>query len=112
MKKETRAALLGSIKKWEKIVLGTGADNGEQNCPLCKLYINHACQGCPVAEKTGDVFCDGSPYEYFIVAYHEEKEKLLGGQWHWGLRDPHVVIGPKSQKAAIQEYNFLVGLLP
>ena len=39
MNRKTLTALKGSIKKWEKIVAGTGSDNGYQNCPLCALFV-------------------------------------------------------------------------
>jgi len=34
---ETLKALKGSIKKWERIVEGTGVDEGADNCPLCEI---------------------------------------------------------------------------
>ena len=61
--------LEGSIKKWEDIVVGTGEDEGTDNCPLCEEYAYELdkteegyCQGCPVSEKTGVTFCGQSPY--------------------------------------------------
>ena len=63
MLEATRTALEGSIRKWEKIVAGTGVDMADENCPLCQLFEN--CQdgeGCPVDNETGDG-CAGSPYD-------------------------------------------------
>ena len=64
----TREALLGSIEKWEGIVAGTGEDKGVLNCPLCKMFYNKGCDGCPVAEKAGDFLCRGTPYENYVRA--------------------------------------------
>ena len=53
-------ALRGSIKKWGKIYDGTGADEGDENCPLCKIY---SCDSCPIGEAIGTEGCFGTPYE-------------------------------------------------
>lgn len=57
-------ALRGSIRKWEKIVDGTGFDYGGNNCHLCQLYATRAldCLGCPVRAETGKSGCFGTPY--------------------------------------------------
>lgn len=63
MTARTLKALRGSIRKWQKIVAGTGKDQGPDNCPLCELFWNNKkCDGCPVAAKTGRGLCAGSPY--------------------------------------------------
>ena len=105
MDKNTLKALKGSIKKWEKIVDGTGEDDGKYNCPLCQKFININCDGCPVAEKTKKSFCCGSPID------------------DWGDYCPNVMIPckisdfPKSAQAkatrlAQAELDFLRSLLP
>ena len=64
MNPETLKALEGSIAKWEGIVRSTKAeDRGMSNCPLCRLFFNPYCFGCPVKEKTGMNGCQGSPYQ-------------------------------------------------
>lgn len=65
MNTKTRAALRGSITKWEKIVAGVGVDRGTRNCPLCQMFLvkSDTCRGCPVYEKTRKSYCKGSPYE-------------------------------------------------
>lgn len=65
MNKKTATALEGSIKKWEAIVDGSGKDMGCDNCPLCKLFYDDWCDGCPVKERTGLAECYGSPYENY-----------------------------------------------
>lgn len=57
-------ALRGSIRKWTKIVNGTGVDNGSENCPLCKEFLDDSCHGCPVRRLTGKPGCNGTPYNY------------------------------------------------
>ena len=68
----TLKALKGSIQKWAKIVRSTRAlDRGIRNCDLCGLFNNGSnCKGCPVAEKTRDKFCNGSPYSAWSL-HHE-----------------------------------------
>jgi hypothetical protein len=74
MNAETLKALKGSIKKWEKIVAGTGMDEGTANCPLCQLFFyprglfGKPCAGCPVSEKTGWSYCTGTPYHEYVGA--------------------------------------------
>lgn len=57
-------AIVGSIRKWEAILKGTGGDKGPKNCPLCKMYFYKydVCRGCPVMEQTGQPFCRHTPY--------------------------------------------------
>lgn len=66
-------ALRGSIRKWEKIVKGTGKDKGFKNCPLCELYVSpydpddpdnslYDCHGCPVMAVTNVQYCVNTPY--------------------------------------------------
>ena len=60
-----------SIKKWEFIVgmLNAGEevsnDGGLLTCGLCILYDPREshCAGCPVRERTGLSYCNGTPYE-------------------------------------------------
>lgn len=95
----TLKALRGSIKKWEKIVDGTGCDLGSHNCPLCKLFLtDDGCEGCPVSEKTGKPDCRGSPYIKWTLIHQ--------GWW------PLYADMPKERAAAKAELNFLKSLLP
>ena len=86
MNLETLTALQGSIEKWEAIVNGIGTDQGASNCPLCALFLpplwidkpnQRPCEGCPVYEKTGIVFCEGSPYEDFCNAEEDSDMEAL-----------------------------------
>lgn len=85
MDDKTLAALKGSIAKWKSIVDGTGKDEGADNCPLCKQFIdcyeideegnNICCVGCPVSQKTGKEGCLGSPYEKYSNCSEECKPR-------------------------------------
>jgi len=95
MDKQTLKALKGSIKKWQKIVDGTGTDKGVDNCPLCELfwYSPNFCDGCPVAERTGRPECEGTPYRDYRHAVADED-------------------GESPKTYAVKELEFLKSLLP
>ena len=117
MDKSTEKALMGSIKKWEKIILGESADNGIDDCPLCIKFHssyseteNGGCSDlCPVKARTKADFCRRSPYRKWMDAYRTEMEELAGAR---PVSEVPAVIGPKTHKAAYAEYDFLVSLLP
>lgn len=106
MKPETLTALQGSIKKWEEIVAGTGADRLYANCPLCQhfkgvaeCYDFYEEERCPVYESTGEPGCTASPY----MAWWEATGK------------PHTerrATTPELVALAQAELDFLRGLLP
>lgn len=52
---ETMEALEGAIKKWEKIYAGVGVDEGVDNCPLCELFDDDDCTGCPECAKCTEI---------------------------------------------------------
>jgi hypothetical protein len=66
MTPEVEVALEGSIAKWRAIVAGTGTDLGTRNCPLCKMFIDKNCRGCPVRERTGFSRCQATPYGGYV----------------------------------------------
>ena len=92
---KTLRALQGSIKKWERIVAGTGEDEGMDNCPLCQLFWLRSgiCNGCPVNQKTNKKGCFGTSYTKFCRA--SERNNAL-----------------KVMVYAKQELDFLKSLLP
>ena len=128
MDKETLKALKGSIKKWERVVIGTGTDDGWANCPLCQVFHVRMrvpplafpgaefeidskgvlcalyarcgpCNGCPVFGATGERRCQGSPY----------KLKWLPSV---GDMSGQKAETPRQRKAALAELLFLRDLLP
>lgn len=48
---------------------------GQEDCALCKEYIKDCCYCCPVFEKTGEVFCEASPWEEIWI--HCQKENFF-----------------------------------
>lgn len=105
MDDRTRVALEGSVEKWEKIVAGTGEDEGPSDCALCKTFLCQEghCKGCPVALRTGMGGCEGSPYEEWDKHWDEH---------HWdGTVNPHVTPGcPDCERLARAELDFLRSL--
>ena len=98
-KKRTLIALKGSIRKWERVLLGTGKELGVKNCPLCKIFNTavNCCFGCPVMEKTGFDQCNGTPYREWVDSRrHRSQNNLTDAQ----------------TLAAKHELEFLKSLLP
>ena len=96
-------ALEGSIEKWEKIVDGTGVDDRDSNCPLCKLYCG--CKSCPVAQTVHFTGCNNTPFTKWCK-HHREKhptETLF-----FSLE----VECPTCKKLAQKELDFLKSILP
>lgn len=108
MTRETHQALQGSITKWEGITDGTEADRGTENCPLCALfYFSKGCDGCPVKQKTGRSFCDGSPYEDWsnLTASNFRFERENGAYKAFAAT-------AEARAMARRELEFLQSLLP
>jgi hypothetical protein len=107
MHAKTLEALRGSIRKWEQIAAGTEGDRGPANCPLCEMFYSGHCTGCPVAHKTGEIECDGSPYQKWTALptslFRVEK---IDGRYSWW------VDSEESRAAAQAELDFLKSLLP
>lgn len=101
MNKKTLKALLGSIKKWHKIVIGKGTDKGEDNCPLCELFDDE-CEDCPVSKKVNDTCCYSTPYRDW--SKHRRGE-------HYGKMIDKVYC-TVCKKLALAELRFLINLLP
>lgn len=69
-----KAAWLASIQKWQFIIKSIKnrkphqviTDGGTESCGLCHKYQwavhSHACVTCPVKLKTGEGYCQGTPY--------------------------------------------------
>lgn len=98
MNAKTLTALRGSIRKWQKIVKGTGEDEGTGNCPLCRLFfwLPNDCRGCPVREKTGEKECRGTPYSQWKKGGYVWLDKL----------------SKEAKEHAQDEVDFLRSLLP
>lgn len=104
MDKDTLDALKGSIAKWQRIVLGTGADYGSTNCPLCEMYIFKGCHGCPVSNFTSVSGCENTPYADWVEV-HQYREPVPIG---YGKE----IYDARSRTIAEREVAFLISLLP
>lgn len=67
-----RAALMASIEKWERNAVAKTFDDvliGPNHCPLCKIYLDDDCAGCPIYAKSGVRYCSNTPYYDCEQAY-------------------------------------------
>lgn len=110
MEPKTLEALKASIEKWKRNAVAatpSGYVVGPLDCPLCAIFqpdngsYADACQGCPVMEKTGTKFCDGTPYRDAFDAHASWCREPLGR----GLKTA-------ARAAALVEVAFLESLLP
>ena len=96
MKPETLNALKQSILKWEKnaAVKSWGdVKMAAGDCPLCQMFWNRNCAGCPVRDQTGYWRCEYTPYDE--------------ARYSWLVEDL-----PAFKRAAKSEVEFLKSLLP
>ena len=114
MDTEALTALEGSIKKWEAIVAGTGADHGMENCPLCQEFADNRdpdpegaleCYGCPVSTETRSTSCDNTPYVVWARASAKGEGNVYKNQ-------PWLATTPELVTLAQAELDFLKSLLP
>ena len=105
MDKETEAALRESIKHWEENV--AAQDPKEvgvlaSDCALCiKFFDFGACNGCPVAKRTGLARCNGTPFE-----------EAFDAEAYWWKNPSSAEAKATFKSAAQAELDFLKSLLP
>lgn len=66
MNSKTLTALNGSIAHWKRLATGkrTSLEGiGPDHCNLCQLFYDDGCLKCPVRIKTGNPYCEESPFE-------------------------------------------------
>jgi hypothetical protein len=103
MEAKTLEALKASIAKWEKNAVAKTAKEyriGWENCPLCLLFIDDHCAGCPI-EKVGSKGCLGTPYD--------EAEEI---HEMWLKKSGSIALAKSATAIAIDEVAFLKSLLP
>ena len=98
MKAVVLTALKGSITKWKKIVAETGVDDGTTNCPLCQMFFDRGCLGCPVSRKVGLSNCEGTPWVNWA--------RIHNGAF------PYTIENEEHEHFARAELGFLQALLP
>lgn len=75
--KTLKGSLMLSVRKWQVIVKEIERtkellfDGNSDTCALChwaeSKHAAYSCRDCPIAEKTGQTNCIGTPY----IKYHE-----------------------------------------
>ncbi|MFN3824099.1 MAG: hypothetical protein ACK4RN_08985 [Pseudorhodobacter sp.] len=70
---ETALALNRSVMRWHRIAnlssLSDEALDGE--CPLCLLFLDGKCVGCPIADMTGQTGCRGTNHSAAMRAFKQ-----------------------------------------
>jgi len=70
MKKKTLKAIKDSIKHWERIAaFKEGEIPNSYQCALCQAFPT--CIDCPVAIKTGQDLCEGTPYDDALISFED-----------------------------------------
>ena len=62
--KQVLDAIKGSERKWICIIDG-GEQGGASDCPLCGLFWDNYCKGCPIREYSGFKDCNNTPFDDF-----------------------------------------------
>lgn len=95
-RRQTRA-LFKSIQHWKRIAKGKAYSDGTKTCALCSEFYDDDCRKCPIAEKTGEKYCESTPFVKFErFAYTDEK----GLRWVLDKTSP-------ARAAAEKEIKFL-----
>lgn len=92
-----RLALERSVKQWAKKaahpdLAAYRRQFGPRNCACCREYFARDCEGCPIAEDSGQIRCLGTPYTDVIQA-------LKAADYS------------EAAKAVVREYNYLEKVL-
>lgn len=98
-----RNALVSSISYWEEIVACKKASTGRDGCPLCLIFMETNCQGCPIYISTGKVSCSDTPYNEFY--------KYAKKTPYFGVAGKVAVCDFESKKLAEKMLEFLQMLL-
>lgn len=86
---ETKLALDRSVQRWQRIAKAKDLSEVgiDEPCPLCLLFREGGCKGCPIADMTGKTGCKGTNHQAAIDAYLDAGIKaqimpLLGHSEH------------------------------
>ena len=60
--RETKQAIRDAVEHWKDIVTRRIKNSNPNNCPLCRLFFDGECEGCPVSQFTGEAYCEETPY--------------------------------------------------
>lgn len=95
MDEKTIRATQGAWRKWDKIAKGKATNGVARDCPLCALFLDNGCSGCPIKAATGKASCQGTPNAAYVVL-----ERVIGPDH------------PAARDAAYAFRNFINLLLP
>ena len=126
MDSKTLTALKSSIEHWRENEAALSTDDASiscRSCALCRMFHTDrtdTCKGCPVAEATGSILCESSPYDDANEAYQywcEVEDWGMRDYIHWLASTSHKFIEnwrarEKFLLAARDERQFLESLLP
>ena len=106
MDADTLRALKASIKHWKENAAAKTprkVKTGPDACALClKFQIRSgSCSRCPVALRTGEPFCEGSPWGRAVHALNA-----------WGMNPGDAGFEDMFRAAAYVEVDFLESLVP
>ena len=99
--KATKTALEKSIIHWEEVIIEdnpNAIELGHNACALCEMFWHEDCEGCPVKENTGMIFCRNTPHE---------DARLAVDLWE---AEPTEQGKKAFRKAAVVELDFLKSL--
>lgn len=97
-------ALKESIAKWEHNARAEKpgvVKLAAKDCPLCDLFLDDDCVGCPVRLNSGRCCCDSTPYWDADNRYSA-----------WALDPDNAEVRAAFHAAAQREVAFLKSLLP
>lgn len=104
MNAQTLEALKASIAKWERNAEAKrpGAyKTGDEDCPLCNLFIYGDCEGCPIFQNVGERYCRKTPYLVASRAWFDWNDNPKIAEFRY-----------RAHAAARDEVAFLKSLLP
>lgn len=114
MSPTTLSALLASIRKWEANAQVTSISDAKifaSSCPLCSLFIDLDCVGCPVYETTGREQCEDTPWKQAMEIWSRWVQAMEIRSRHRVESTPSMSLA-SFHTAAKHEVAFLESLLP
>lgn len=110
MDARTLEALKASIAKWERNAVAKTPEDYHpysDTCPLCFLFVENCCNGCPVADSADQSHCEGTPWEDVPDAFDS---------WRYYAAISSRSAASRAREAALaaarEEVAFLQSLLP
>ena len=112
MDAKTAEALEASIEHWREMTQVTKIYDikiGRRECALCELFNtetilpSYRCLPCPVYRKTGQEYCEGTPFE-------RASDISMGIRLYYHLPGLRLMALLKFRMAAREELAFLEGL--